>query len=70
MPARGDPGTGAWWRRKWSPRPRSQTPGKNKGENCQASAQDKYFCKRNRSWKRKDYGAWCRKMDRKRTGSK
>lgn len=39
--------------------------GKSKGENCQASSRDKYFARRNRSYKHRGYLAWCAKMDKK-----
>ena len=37
----------------------SRTPGKDKGANCKASARSKYMCKRNRSYKHRDYTLWC-----------
>ena len=37
----------------------SRTPGKQKGSNCQASQLSKHICKRNRSYKHRDYPAWC-----------
>jgi len=42
----------------------SRTPGKAKGERCQADAMDKFFCRRNRSYKHREYGAWCEKVNR------
>lgn len=39
----------------------SHTPGRIKGEHCQASPLDKYMAKRNRSYKHEDYSKWCEK---------
>lgn len=40
----------------------SQTPGKRKNEEtCQATVDDKYFARRSRSYKDKDYWKWCAK---------
>lgn len=40
----------------------SQTPGKAKGANCQATPEDRYFAKRSRSYKdEKGYHDWCEK---------
>lgn len=41
----------------------SQTPGKSKGWNCQATPLAKGIAKRNRSYKMKEYRAWNIKHD-------
>ena len=52
------------WNRKKERKVRvqSQTSGSIKGENCKASYMDKYMAKSSRSYKHKDYPAWCKKM--------
>lgn len=48
-------------------RVRSQTPGKQKGINCQATVLDRFFAKTSRSYKHKGYAAWiekCRKLNK------
>lgn len=40
----------------------NQTPGKAKGLTCQASSQDRYMAKHNRSYKHPDYDTWCVKI--------
>lgn len=42
---------------------KGQTPGSAKGATCQASRLERYMAKRNRSWKHKKYGEWCRTYD-------
>jgi hypothetical protein len=37
----------------------SQTPGHQKNENCHATAIERYFCRRNRSYKHPEYATWC-----------
>jgi len=44
--------------------PSKSEPGRNKGENCQASKRDRLFAKRNRSYRYPGYGDWCRRMDK------
>lgn len=44
---------------------KGQTRGKDKGTTCQASKLERYMTKRNRSWKHKKYGEWCRTYDGK-----
>ena len=39
----------------------SSTPGYTKGEHCQASSMDRYFCNRNRSYRHQAYAAWSKK---------
>ena len=41
-----------------SNRDKKQTPGKQKGLNCQATVLEKYMAKRNRSYKDPKYGRW------------
>lgn len=41
----------------------SQTPGRQKGEHCQADAFKKSMAKRSRSYKDPAYGKWCAQMD-------
>lgn len=40
-----------------------QASGKSKGGSCQASTMQRYFAKRSRSYKHKDYANWCRWAD-------
>jgi hypothetical protein len=60
-----NPGTGAWWKRKRDKKKtkRSQTPGRDKVETCQASAEDRWMAKTSRSYKHKQYHNWCLKME-------
>lgn len=46
----------------------SQTPGRQKGESCQASSLDRYMAKSSRSYKHKGYGVWLEKV-RKQNGA-
>lgn len=41
----------------------SQTPGRTKGESCQADYRKRYFATRSRSYKDVKYGEWCKQMD-------
>lgn len=41
----------------------SRTPGKLKGESCQASPLDRTYAKRSRSYKMRGYLTWCRKTE-------
>ena len=57
---------GTWKRKKFNKlRKASNTPGRQKVATCQASKIERYMAKRNRSWKHKRYGEWCRMYDGK-----
>jgi hypothetical protein len=52
------------WRAKIIKRGKgSQTPGKTKGESCQADYRKRYYASKSRSYKDIKYGEWCRAMD-------
>lgn len=48
----------------------SQTPGRTKGANCQATPTQKSFAKRNRSYKWDGYSAWCLQKNGTKKGGK
>ncbi len=41
----------------------SQTPGRQKGLNCQATGPDRIMASRNRSYKYPGYEQWCKKKN-------
>ena len=41
---------------------KGQTPGKQKGETCQASTMDRHMAKCSRSYKHRDYRSWLIKV--------
>ena len=43
----------------------SSTPGKQKHVRCQASAEHRVICSRNRSYKQRNYSALMKNLDRK-----
>lgn len=49
-------------------RPTSQTPGKDKGDNCQASHDSRFFARRSRSYKHRGYNEWSQRYDGTKTG--
>lgn len=50
---------GAKWRsRRDKKKQSSQTPGRQKNVGCQATPKEKFFAKRSRAYKTKDYGSW------------
>lgn len=50
---------GAKWRsRRDKKNQGSQTPGKQKNTNCQATDKERFFAKRGRAYKHKEYNSW------------
>jgi len=55
---------GSWKEQTFSKKRKgSQTPGKAKGESCQADMNKRFFAKNAHSYKDPGYGAWCAAMD-------
>lgn len=58
-----NPGTGAYWCRtrnkKISGHKKGHTPGSAKGGRCQADSLKRYMAKVSRSYKHRNYDAWC-----------
>jgi hypothetical protein len=56
-----DGSTGFDWCKKRDKRKgkKSQTPGKMKSLNCQATPLERYIARRNRSYKHPGYSTWC-----------
>jgi hypothetical protein len=46
------------WRKNKNASRKSSTPGKLKGENCQASSLDRFYAKYSRAHKHPGYGDW------------
>lgn len=51
-------------------RPTSQTPGKDKGANCNASVDSRFYARRSRSYKYHGYSEWSRRYDGTKDGAK
>jgi hypothetical protein len=43
---------------------KNSTPGRDKGERCVASSLDRYFAKKSRAYKHKNYNDWLEKTHR------
>lgn len=67
-----DGSTGADWRKNTYQKKKkgSQTAGKMKAENCQATPLARYMARRNRSYKHRGYSNWCVKHDGTKKGSR
>lgn len=50
-------------------KPTSQTPGKDKGPNCTATPDSRFFARRNRSYKHTGYNEWSERYDGSKTGA-